>query len=287
MAWQQISINVPHEFVEPISYVFERYGHGVGIQSLGSDTAAITTFLPTESQSRMARIEIGVNLAKSIATLGDLNITLLDNDTDWRNAWKQHFSVLKITDSIIIKPSWLDYEPKNSDIVIELDPGFAFGTGYHPTTHSCLILLEKYLTKHSSVLDFGTGSGIISIAAAKLALSQISAIDIDPMCIKSAKKNSSRCGTTELMDFYTGTLPHKNIKNSEYDYVVANISARIGIEKSSEMLDALKPEGILILSGIINNQAIETKKHFQAKSQIIEEYWKEDWVTFVIKKFNE
>ena len=122
MAWDQISITVPHEFVEPISHVFERYGHGVGIQSLNKLDAEITTFLPSGSDSRLARIEIGVNLAKSITSMGDLQISPLDNETDWRNAWKDHFSVLHITDRIVIKPSWIDYVANESELIIEIDP---------------------------------------------------------------------------------------------------------------------------------------------------------------------
>ena len=284
MAWDQISITVPHEFVEPISHVFERYGHGVGIQSLNKNDAQITTFLPSGSDSRMARIEIGVNLAKSIATMGDLEISPLSNETDWRNAWKEHFSVLHITDRIVIKPSWLDYTATSHELVIEIDAGFAFGTGYHPTTHSCLALLQTHIATGDNVLDLGTGSGILSIAASKLGAGQIVGLDIDPLCIKAANQNAKMCGVNDNTKFQTGTLPSSQFHEDTYDCVVANISARIGIEKSLEIMKIIKPSGALILSGIINNQAADTIQHYETVGLIEQQYWKDDWVTFLIRK---
>ena len=284
MAWDQISITVPHEFVEPISHVFERYGHGVGIQSLDETDARITTFMPSGSDSRLARIEIGVNLARSISPMGELEILPLDNETDWRNAWKEHFSILKITKTLVIKPSWIDYVPKGPELVIEIDPGFAFGTGYHPTTHSCLALLEKHIETGFNVFDLGTGSGILSIAASKLGASSITGMDIDPLCIKAANQNAKMCKVSDNTEFFSGTLPSDKIVPNSYDCVVANISSRIGISKASDILNIIKPSGILILSGIINNQAIETKNHFAELANIENDYWKDDWVTFLIRK---
>jgi len=284
MAWDQISITVPHEFVEPISHVFERYGHGVGIQSLNKLDAEITTFLPSGSDSRLARIEIGVNLAKSITSMGDLQISPLDNETDWRNAWKDHFSVLHITDRIVIKPSWIEYVANESELIIEIDPGFAFGTGYHPTTHSCLALLETHITQGAEILDLGTGSGILSIAAAKLGAANVLGLDIDPLCVKAANNNAKTCGVTSITQFITGSLPSEKIHHNNYDCVVANISSRIGIEKSVDILEVLKPSGILILSGIINNQALSTINHFESIAIVENHYWKDDWVTFLIRK---
>jgi len=284
MSWDQISIKVPHEFVEPISHVFERYGHGVGIQSLNPDSAQVTTFLPSGSPARLARIEIGVNLARSITEMGELEILPLEDETDWRNAWKEHFSVLKITQTLVIKPSWIDYTPKETELVIEIDPGFAFGTGYHPTTHSCLALLEQLMILGAQILDLGTGSGILSIAAAKLGAAHVTGVDIDPMCIRAANQNAKICNVAATTNFYTGSLPSPHISSNTYDFVIANISSRIGIEKSNDIFDALKPEGLLILSGIINNQASITIEHFEHLGIIENQYWKDDWVTFAIRK---
>ncbi len=138
MTWHEISITVPFEYVEPISYLFDRYGHGMSMEVLGADEVLLRTYLPSTSRQRLAHIEVGVNLASILQPLGELEVRPLDDDQDWQNAWKSHFSLLKLGRHLVIKPSWIDYQPEPEGRVIDLDPGLAFGTGYHPTTYTCL-----------------------------------------------------------------------------------------------------------------------------------------------------
>ena len=142
MAWQELSITVPHEYVEPISYLFSRYGKGLSTELAGEGRVLLRTYLTTGSRQRMAHIEVGVKLVGAIEPIGDLNIRDLPDDEDWMNSWKSHFGILRIGKRLVIKPTWLELDSTAGpeDIVIELDSGIAFGTGYHPTTATCMEL---------------------------------------------------------------------------------------------------------------------------------------------------
>ena len=156
MTWHEISITVPFEYVEPISYLFDRYGHGMSMEVLGPNEVLLRTYLPSTSRQRLAHIEVGVNLASTLQPLGELQLNPLDDDEDWQNAWKSHFNLLKLGRHLVIKPSWIEYQPDPEDRVIDLDPGLAFGTGYHPTTFTCLEVLERLVHPGAAVLDLGT-----------------------------------------------------------------------------------------------------------------------------------
>ena len=168
MTWHENTITVPFEYVEPISYLFDRYGHGMSMEVLGANEVLLRTYLPSTSRQRLAPIEVGVKLVGILQPLGELLVDSLDDDEDWHNAWKSHFHLLKLGRHLVIKPSWIDYQPEPEDRVIDLDPGLAFGTGYHPTTYTCLEVLERLVHPGAAVLDLGTGSGILTIAAIKL-----------------------------------------------------------------------------------------------------------------------
>ena len=154
MVWQEISIGVPHEYVEPISYLFSRYGRGLVMESDGPDRILLKTYLPANSRQRLARIEVGVKLVSIIEPLGDLTFKEVTEE-GWQDAWKSHFNLLKIGRRLVIKPTWIDYQAKAGEVVIEIDPGMAFGTGYHPTTYTCLEAMEQMLKAGASVLDLG------------------------------------------------------------------------------------------------------------------------------------
>ena len=126
MAWQELSITVPHEYVEPISYLFSRYGKGLSTELGGKGQVLLRTYITTGSRQRLARIDVGIRLIASIEPIGELQIRELPEDEDWQNAWKSHFKILRIGEHMVIKPTWLELDPQEDDIVIELDPGIAF-----------------------------------------------------------------------------------------------------------------------------------------------------------------
>ena len=174
MSWHELSITVPFEYVEPVSYLFERYGYGLSVETKPGEYAILRSYLPSLSRQRLAHIEVGIKLASSVAELGELQITPLGVDEDWRDSWKKHFTLLRVGEHLVIKPSWIEYDAKPGDVVIDIDPGLAFGTGYHPTTYSCLEALEELIRPGQVILDVGTGSGILR-SWAKLGAGHITA----------------------------------------------------------------------------------------------------------------
>ena len=283
--WQEVSISVPFEYVEPISYLFDRYGYGLSMEDDGPDRIKLRTYLPSDARQRYSHIEVGVNLASILEPLGELTVTPLDNDADWQNAWKEHFTLLRVGDRLVIKPSWIDYEPEEGDILVELDPGLAFGTGYHPTTYTCLEVMEKLITPETVVLDLGCGSGILSIAATKLGVQRVVALDIDPQAVQASRQNFRRTRISDRVELDQGSLPHRLAPLGTFDLAVANISSRGIRERAKHILQALKDDGVLVASGIIDEQLPETKEALIEAGFTSLEFWtREDWVTISCKR---
>ena len=286
MDWQELSITVPHEYVEPISYLFGRYGKGVSTELAGDGQVLLRTYITKESRQRMARIDVGVRLVGSIEPIGDLIVRELPEDEDWMNSWKSHFKILRIGQHLVIKPTWLELESDTSpdDIVIELDPGIAFGTGYHPTTATCLEAMEQHLTPDMTVLDLGSGSGILTIAAIKLGAEQVIALDIDGQAVSAARRNFRRLGINKQVKLGQGSVPHPTARPKSIDLAVANISARGVVDRCPFILTALKPGALFIASGLLNTQKQEVAVALEPLGfSLINEWPQEDWVTLLYK----
>ena len=284
MIWRELSIKVPWEYVEPISYLFGRYGRGLSMQNAEDGVVLLRTYLPDTSKQRMVRIEVGVHLVNVLHPLGELEVREL-KETDWENSWKEHYALLSIGSRLVIKPSWIDYKGAGEEVVIELDPGMAFGTGYHPTTRMCLEILEGLIQPGMNVLDLGTGSGILAIAAAKLGAASVLALDIDPIAVRSARKNVRAIGLMNKIRLTRGTLPHKMAQEGGFDLALANISSRVLKDKAIYLRQALKPGGLLLASGLIQNQqralndAMIKMGFSHVKIQNME-----DWVAMVLSR---
>jgi ribosomal protein L11 methyltransferase len=289
MVWQELSIKVPWEYAEPVSYLFGKYGHGLSMETAGENAGdgqvLLRTYLDTDiSERRLARIEVGINLISLLQPMGDLVIKEME-DADWETAWKAHFSLLKLGKRLVIKPSWIEYRAKDDDIVIELDPGLAFGTGYHPTTRMCLEALEELVRPGMDVLDLGTGSGILSIAATALGAASVLAIDVDPTAVRAARKNFRATGASDKVRLATGTLPHRLAGQGRFDLAVANISAKIIQDKATDLFQALKPGGTLIASGIIQDQQQSLEDALiGAGFSPMKTHQVDDWVALLLNK---
>ncbi len=284
MIWQELSVITPREFVEPISYLFGRYGHGISMEEAGPDQILLRTYLPSTSKRRRAHIEVGVNLVRSVQPMADLAVKDLE-DADWESAWKVHFTLLKIGSKLVIKPSWIDYEPEPHEVVIELDPGMAFGTGYHPTTRMCLEALEGHLHRGMRVLDLGTGSGILSIAAMRLGAGSVVALDLDSSAVTAARKNFRAGGIKRMVRLARATLPHQLVPEGDFDLAVANISARVITQQAEHLHPVIRPGGTLVVSGFVQGQSDElegvvTGLGFR-RTQI---YSVEDWVALAFTR---
>lgn len=174
-------------------------------------------------------------------------------EKQWTEEWKKHFHAVKITDRIVVKPEWESYEKQSSnEIVIELDPGMAFGTGSHETTSLCIELLEEYVDKNTKVLDIGCGSGILSIAAAMLDANQVTGIDIDTTAIEIARENVEKNQLSDKILIKYGDL-NKNIK-IKADIAVANITAEMIMLLSENIAKNLQGEKLFIISGILTEK---------------------------------
>ena len=286
MAWQELSITVPHEYVEPISYLFGRYGKGVSTELAGDGQVLLRTYITKGSRQRMARIDVGVRLVGSIEPIGDLIVRELPEDEDWMNSWKSHFKILRIGQHLVIKPTWLELESDTGpeDIVIELDPGIAFGTGYHPTTATCLEAMEQHITPNMTVLDLGSGSGILTIAAIKLGAEQVIALDIDGQAVAAARRNFRRLGINKQVKLGQGSVPHPTARPESIDLAVANISARGVVDRCPFILTALKPGALFIASGLLNTQKQEVAVALEPLGfSLVNEWPQEDWVTLLYK----
>ena len=282
MSWQELSISVPHEYVEPVSYLFSRYGKGLSTEPQGAGRVMLRTYLESGSGQRLARIDIGIRLISSIEPLGELVIRDLDDGEDWQNSWKKHYDALPVGSRLIIKPSWVDLEEEaaGNRVIIELDPGIAFGTGYHPSTYTCLEALEELALPGMKVLDLGTGSGILTITALKLGAASVVALDIDGQAVRAARQNFRRLRLQDRITLVKGSVPHPTVPAAAFDLAVANISARGVADRAPFILPALRPGGMLIASGLLAAQRPEVDDKAIGLGFIPELEWpREEWLT--------
>ncbi|CAM4054612.1 50S ribosomal protein L11 methyltransferase [Cohnella lubricantis] len=214
------------------------------------------------------------------------------NEDEWAEAWKKYFKPLQVTEQLTIKPTWEAYEPREGELIIELDPGMAFGTGTHPTTALCLRTLEGAIHGGETVIDVGTGSGILSIGAIRLGAKQVLALDLDPIAVSSATENVKLNGLQDVIEVrqsdLLGVLSQPATADSvqpPVDLVVANILAEIILLFITDVMDVLKPGGIYIASGIYKNKEEDVASALLAAGfEIIDRVRQEDWIAFVAGK---
>ncbi|MFC4599331.1 50S ribosomal protein L11 methyltransferase [Cohnella hongkongensis] len=218
------------------------------------------------------------------------------HEDDWANAWKQYFKPVAVTERLVIKPTWETYEAKNNELIIELDPGMAFGTGTHPTTSLCLKALESAIRGGETVIDVGTGSGVLAIGAIKLGASRVLALDLDPVAVKVAKENVELNGCeneieVRLSDLLgvlresEGERPTERGVEPPVDLVVANILAEILLLFIDDVMNVLKPGGLYIASGIFKNKEAAVEAGLLAAGfEIVDVLRQEDWTAFVAGK---
>ncbi len=256
------------------------------VSSMMSQETTVTFYLE-DNEDKAGIISSIKDMLKKMPSdkFGRLKIEeTLVKDEDWANNWKKYYKPLKIGEHIIIKPTWEEIEQGENDVVVELDPGMAFGTGSHASTNMCLGFLEKVIKKGDRVLDIGTGSGILGIAALKLGAKSVTAVDIDPLAVKIAKENAALNGFYEPeFTVFEGDLADK--VKGEYDVVIANIVADIICELSKTVGIYIKKDGIFITSGIIDFKADKVRKALLENNIKIDmEKSSKDWNAFMCSR---
>lgn len=309
MKWCEISIQTSHEAVELIAEIFRDLGaSGVVIEDPELVNDYITsgkwdyTDIPIAKETEVVvekayllvngelegRIQTlqqeikalesrGVNTAPAVLTTAELQ------DEDWSDTWKQYFHTEKPGERVVIKPTWEEYEPKDDEVVIELDPGAAFGTGTHATTSMCIRQLEKLVKPGMTVFDVGTGSGILSIISAKLGAKNIQAVDYDDSVLKIVEENLEQNNVQDIISVAQSDLM-QNV-HGKAELVIANIIADIIIRLFDQLDEHLEQGGTLLTSGIIEDRIedvlVAAEKHGYG---VVERLENKGWACITFKR---
>lgn len=309
--WTEVSILTTNEAVEAISNILHEAGaSGVVIEDstevekervnqFGEIYAlnpkdyptvgvVVKAYLPATSflAETVEEIKLAIaNLVNFDINIGENNLTLCEvNEDDWATAWKQYYHPVKISERFTIVPTWEEYKPVSTDeLIIELDPGMAFGTGTHPTTVMCLQALEKVVKNGDTVIDVGTGSGVLSIGAALLGAGHVHALDLDEVAVRSARENIELNKVEKMVDVFHGNL--LDTVKEPADVVVANLLAEIILSFTDDAFSIVKPGGLYVTSGIIGLKKEAVKSALEASGFVIEEVlMMEDWVAIIARK---
>jgi ribosomal protein L11 methyltransferase len=296
--WVEFSIQTPSEFVEPLSQIFHRYGQGgVAVEGAGGFNpdegevppegalGTLRTYVPLDERldGRRAQIQVGVLLVGHVAPISELRERVLD-EQDWQEAWKQHFHALPVGRRTVVVPTWREYQASDSQVVVRLDPGMAFGTGHHPTTRMCLEELESLVQPGMAVLDVGCGSGILSIAAAKLGATRVIGIEIEPTAANVAAENVRLNGVEKVVEVHQGSLPYPAVAPASYGLVCANISAKVVCDLADEFAAASQPGAAILVSGVLKERLEEVSRRLSDAGFGLERTRVDgDWVALVAR----
>lgn len=300
------------EALQAVTQVFDRYGRGGAVieqllDERGEARTCVKTYVSTQEVERLRHIEIALELLNRVRVMNQQSPIALPAlrtliETDWAEAWKAGYHTFHIGRCLVIKPSWEVYHPLPHEHVIEMDPGMAFGSGLHATTRLCLILLEEHLRPGDTVLDLGSGSGILAIAAARLGAAHVFALDIDPEAVRVARENVQRNGLDSTIIVHHGTLAHDGALQLEapsivpsshpsaserWNIILANLLAGTIIELAPALACNLLPAGVLIASGIIATQSEEVSKALSAQGlEVVAQRSEGEWVALCARQPN-
>lgn len=246
---------------------------GAVIKAYYRESESFSSYLEYIKESVNNLEDLGIDKGKGLVVANKVN------EEDWENGWKKYYKPYRAGEKIVIKPIWEEYENKAQDIVVEIDPGMAFGTGTHETTRMCIKALEKYVKPHSNVLDIGTGSGILAITASKLGAKKVTAVDLDPVAVESALKNISY-NNIKNIEVFQGNLMED--VHGKTDIIVINIIADVILSLTEEVKKFLAPQGVFICSGIIIDRKEEVAENLRNNGFFIKEINKDgEWVCIV------
>lgn len=315
-SWYEITVHTTEEAIEMVSNFLHDLGSGgVSIEESGTLDKQRDTSLGQWYEKPLNDIPEGEatikgyfsyvdeptieqwihQLSQSIERLrdydiepGEFTITYkMVDEADWANEWKQYYKPVKVSNTLVIKPTWEPYEAADGEVVIEMDPGMAFGTGTHETTLLCLRMIEQEIEHGDQVIDIGTGSGILAVAAARLGAKHVLAIDLDPVAVESAKINAELNGMSNQITARSGDLLQQQDDDElpQAQLIIANILAEIIMSFVTDVYDALVPGGKYIASGIIKDKEAAVEEALKkAGFHIDRKEYENDWVVIVASK---
>ncbi len=282
-SWLEIACDVPAELADVVAeYLTELSGNGVCVENLSVDAFSpaeipdsprmtVKAYLPADQDPAPKMSELQTYLRELAGrqpglSLAQPSITPVRSE-DWSSSWKVHFKPLRVGTRLLIVPTWEDADVRPSDLVLRIDPGMAFGTGGHETTRLCLELLEKIMDggcqgESPSLLDLGTGSGILAMAASRLGCGRILALDIDPEAVEVARENLTLNDLGDKVE--CGTVPLESL-DENFDIILANILAEELVRLAPSLAARLNPGGALILSGILAEKEDFVRRGFAAQ----------------------
>jgi ribosomal protein L11 methyltransferase len=289
MEWLEVSLEVENEIAEAVTEVLSRYAYRGVVVEAGPDgwnvgPVVVRAYLPNDEElwAKRKGIQEALWHLGQIRPIPEPSFRSVAEE-DWTEAWRKRLKVLRIGKRIVIQPTWLEYRPEPQDVVIQLDPGMAFGTGLHPTTQLCLCALEEYVQPGMEVLDLGTGSGILAIAAARLGAKHVLAMDHDQQAVRVACSNLVTNRVQKIVTVRQGSLPDVS---GRYDLVVVNILARVIVEMvQGGLSERMRPEGILITAGITVDRVSDVAVALErGELELIDQKQEGDWVSLVAKR---
>ncbi|MDU2066958.1 MAG: 50S ribosomal protein L11 methyltransferase [Sporomusaceae bacterium] len=306
MKWAEISIQTSHEATEAVANIFHDLGaSGVVIEDpelintyrlsgawdycdipeeTDTEVVVVKAYLPVDEalDDKLRSFEGQVNglCCHNIdAGKGEISCREIQEE-DWASCWKEFFHPVKVGERIVIKPTWEEYEAGVDDLIIELDPGMAFGTGTHHTTAMCIRHLEELVKPDMQIFDVGTGSGILSIASAKLGAAAIKAVDLDSVAVRVAKENVALNQVAETVTVSQGDL--LTGVTGKADLIIANIIADIIIKVIPDVKERLKPDGFFVSSGIITERLSDVTAVLLEQGFVVDKVSEEGgWVAIV------
>jgi ribosomal protein L11 methyltransferase len=300
--WLELTTLAEPEAVESVSAVFAEHGQGVTIEQavessrdgdivdLPADApVTVRTYLPLADPAldrRREKLETAIWALGKLRQVSPLQVRTL-READWANAWKEHFFVHRVGEHMVIVPSWrnAEYAPRRGDAVLLLDPGMAFGTGLHPTTRLCLRAVEQLVKPGTRVLDVGAGSGILSIAAARLGALDVEAVELDPVAAGVCQDNVNRNHVADIVDVRTGTLDAEPTPDERADLILANITIATLLQLHPLLTGYLRPGGHAVLSGVLAERADELVAALREASWEHERTEQEqDWVAIYVRR---